>query len=142
MIAPKPVNIHDTVALILCSSGTTGLPKGVELTHENVLVCVNHLKITAVVTDIPADELVFLSVIPWFHSYGCVTLISLVCLGFKSVVIPKFEEKLFLSCIQVSSINPYIKFVYLTGSTLLEIQSQHQFHGTSIDNFLGQKSPS
>lgn len=36
-----PVNIREHVALILCSSGTTGMPKGVQLTHLNVLSGVN-----------------------------------------------------------------------------------------------------
>lgn len=30
--------IDDNVAFILCSSGTTGLPKGVQLTQKNVMV--------------------------------------------------------------------------------------------------------
>lgn len=31
-------NMKDRVALILCSSGTTGLPKGVQITQFNVIV--------------------------------------------------------------------------------------------------------
>lgn len=31
-------NIDDNVALILCSSGTTGLPKGVQLTQKNLMI--------------------------------------------------------------------------------------------------------
>lgn len=34
---------NDTLA-ILCSSGTTGLPKGVELTHVNVLTSTVHMR--------------------------------------------------------------------------------------------------
>jgi long-subunit acyl-CoA synthetase (AMP-forming) len=34
---PLDVNVKDRTAVILCSSGTTGLPKGVVLTQENVL---------------------------------------------------------------------------------------------------------
>lgn len=34
---PKPVNIAENISLILVSSGTTGLPKAVALTQENIL---------------------------------------------------------------------------------------------------------
>lgn len=30
--------IDDNIAVILCSSGTTGLPKGVQLTQRNVMI--------------------------------------------------------------------------------------------------------
>lgn len=41
-LLPRPTNIKENVALILCSSGTTGLPKGVQLTQFNILVAVSH----------------------------------------------------------------------------------------------------
>lgn len=41
-VAPRPTNIKDNVALVLCSSGTTGLPKGVQLTQFNILTAVSH----------------------------------------------------------------------------------------------------
>lgn len=39
---PQATDIKDHVALILCSSGTTGLPKGVQLTQFNILTAVSH----------------------------------------------------------------------------------------------------
>lgn len=34
----QPQNMNENVAVILCSSGTTGLPKGVELTQFNFIL--------------------------------------------------------------------------------------------------------
>lgn len=34
----QPQNMKETVAVILCSSGTTGLPKGVQLTQFNFIL--------------------------------------------------------------------------------------------------------
>lgn len=33
----KPIDMRNNIMLILCSSGTTGLPKGVQLTQANLL---------------------------------------------------------------------------------------------------------
>lgn len=38
------VNGRDDTLAILCSSGTTGLPKGVELTHVNILTSTVHMR--------------------------------------------------------------------------------------------------
>lgn len=35
------VPLKDHLAFILCSSGTTGMPKGVQLTYKNALTCVS-----------------------------------------------------------------------------------------------------
>lgn len=40
----KPIDMQNNVALVLCSSGTTGLPKGVELTQRNILVAISQIK--------------------------------------------------------------------------------------------------
>lgn len=36
LYTPQPQNMKENVGLILCSSGTTGLPKGVQLTQFNM----------------------------------------------------------------------------------------------------------
>ncbi|XP_012160201.1 luciferin 4-monooxygenase isoform X1 [Ceratitis capitata] len=88
---------NEDVALIVCSSGTTGLPKGVQLTQYNILSTLDsNLEPTA----IPMGEITLLTVIPWFHAFGCLTLITTTALGTTLVYLPKFEENLFLGAIE------------------------------------------
>lgn len=56
----------DDVATIIFSSGSTGDPKGVELTHYNVISNVEQLTQTFSLSDDDA----FLGVLPFFHSFG------------------------------------------------------------------------
>lgn len=95
---PVSVNPREQVACILCSSGTTGLPKGVMLTHSNILYSVNHLQDPRY-GDL-TTEMTHLALLPFFHAYAFVYQIGSFCAGSKSVVVPKFEEVLFLKAIQ------------------------------------------
>ena len=56
----------DSTACILFSSGTTGVPKGIQLTHWNILANAEGLA-----ARIPPDESdCVLGVLPFFHSFG------------------------------------------------------------------------
>jgi len=56
----------DDLAFLLYTSGTTGKPKGVELTHHNAL---SQQAALAEVWDVSARD-VFLSYLPWHHCFG------------------------------------------------------------------------
>ena len=56
----------DDTAAILFSSGSEGVPKGVELTHKNIMG--NIKQITTLLN--PTDEDVMLGTLPIFHSFG------------------------------------------------------------------------
>lgn len=96
----RPSSQHpNDVIVIPYSSGTTGLPKGVMLTHSNLVAnilqvkCVNGTSVTA------ADS--FLGVLPFFHIFGLVvTLFVGMWLGNTVVVLPKFELEPFLKTLQ------------------------------------------
>lgn len=62
--------MRDDVAAILFSSGSTGEPKGIVLTHKNLQA--NSDAIAQVVPSGPADKLV--GVLPMFHSFGNLAL--------------------------------------------------------------------
>ncbi|XP_060646423.1 uncharacterized protein LOC132784672 [Drosophila nasuta] len=90
-------NKAEDVSLIVCSSGTTGLPKGVQLTQSNLLATLDS---QIQPTMMPLSEITLLTVIPWFHAFGCLTLITTATMGTRLVYLPKFEENLFLSAIE------------------------------------------
>jgi acyl-CoA synthetase (AMP-forming)/AMP-acid ligase II len=86
--APSP----DDVALFLHTSGTTSRPKGVPLTHENLMTSIRNIAATYALT--PQD--VGMVVMPLFHVHGLLgaTLSSLYA-GGKVIVPPRFSASSF-----------------------------------------------
>ncbi len=79
-----PVSGSDT-AVILFTSGSEGLPKGVELTHANLLS--NLRQILAVIDIMDTDR--FFSAMPLFHSFGLLAgLIAPLVRGIYSFLYP------------------------------------------------------
>lgn len=79
----------EDVCLIMYTSGTTGRPKGVMLTHDNMLFTgVSSSKARNIH---PGD--IFVSCLPLNHSYGIITWISSVYFGIKNVLMPRFDEE-------------------------------------------------
>ena len=78
----------EDLAIIFATSGTTGLPKAVPLTHENLLS--NTEETREMVSSITPDD-VFLTVLPNFHSFGyTVTIILPLTIGGKLAIAPSF----------------------------------------------------
>lgn len=92
------IDLRENVAVVLCSSGTTGLPKGVELSHFNIMALQTVL-IDPRVTKISDDE-VMLGLIPFFHGYGFALLILSLTVKTKIIVMSMFDETLFLESLQ------------------------------------------
>lgn len=46
-------------------------------------------------------RIVTLSVIPWFHAYGIITMLGGMICGTKIVTLPRYEEESFLQAIEV-----------------------------------------
>ncbi|XP_046974994.1 4-coumarate--CoA ligase 1-like [Vanessa cardui] len=83
---------QNDVVLILYSSGTTGLPKGVMLTHLNV--------ITLCSPSFVLPPLKPLNITPWYHAMGLISTLANFCKGVTSVYLPKFEVELYLKTIE------------------------------------------
>jgi acyl-CoA synthetase (AMP-forming)/AMP-acid ligase II len=87
----------EDVVVLPYSSGTTGLPKGVMLTHHNLIA--NTLQVQACELIKETDTLV--CVLPLFHIYGMVVIMNVgLYEGAKIVVMPRFDLELFLKTLQ------------------------------------------
>lgn len=117
---------RDQVVYIASSSGTTGMPKGVLITQENIMSVIQGMRdIFTVSKQILGHTIVASSVAPWFHSMGLFTMILNACSRDNIFVfLPKFESEPFLRCIQdykvsnISVVPPIM--VFLAKSPMID----------------------
>lgn len=80
------------IALLQYTGGTTGHPKGVMLTHYNLVSNVKMCETWLYKTE-RGNEIV-LGVLPFFHVYGMTTVMNMsIMQGSKMVLLPKFEPE-------------------------------------------------
>ncbi|MAG09541.1 MAG: 4-coumarate--CoA ligase family protein [Actinobacteria bacterium] len=97
-IQQSPVNPVDDVVVLPYSSGTTGLPKGVMLTHHNLVA--NICQCDHAIVYQPDGE-VALAFLPFFHIYGMQVLMNgLLANGVTVVTLPRFDLDQALSLVQ------------------------------------------
>lgn len=85
------------LAVLPYSSGTTGRPKGVMLTHRNLIANVSQCRSTISLGD---DDRV-LAVLPFFHIYGMTVLLNFALRQRAALVtMPKFDLTEFLRVVQ------------------------------------------
>ncbi|KAI8318143.1 acetyl-CoA synthetase-like protein [Martensiomyces pterosporus] len=118
----QPSSFATAPAYICYSSGTTGKPKGIVLTHRNMVAnamqinCVNEL-------DVPNDPSreqfdTFLGVAPFCHTSGLSCILhSSVALGGKVVVMNLYKLGSFLKAVQ----DYRISFVYAVPSIVCDL---------------------
>jgi acyl-CoA synthetase (AMP-forming)/AMP-acid ligase II len=93
---PVAINPREDVAALPYSSGTTGLPKGVMLTHYNIG---SNVKQGLAVKQADSDS-VSLCVLPFFHIYGMTVLLSIgIALGGTGIVMMRFDVEQMLHLI-------------------------------------------
>ena len=87
----------DDLAVLPYSSGTSGIPKGVMLTHRNLVAQLCQAEST-----LPQyHEATVLALLPFFHIYGMVLILLLgLRAGSGLVTLMRFELEPFLACIQ------------------------------------------
>ncbi len=94
----------DDTAVILYTSGTTGKPKGAELTHSNIAM---NTFVSQALLRINADDNLLI-VLPMFHSFGQVVQMNTSLLvGATMVLIPRFEPNTVLTALQQEKITVF-----------------------------------
>ena len=114
---PNPAD--DELAVLLYTSGTSGKPKGVMLTHgnlqSNVLAAIEHANITR------ADT--FLGVLPQFHSFGLTVLTLLpLFIGARVVYTARFVPRKIVGLIEEHRPDIFIAVPSMYGA-LLSVKS-------------------
>ncbi|WJE51959.1 long-chain-fatty-acid--CoA ligase [Bacillus cereus] len=94
-----PCDPENDLALLQYTGGTTGFPKGVMLTHKNLVS--NTLMGAHWLYNCKEGEEVILGVLPFFHVYGMTAVMNLsIMQGYKMVLIPKFDMKMVFEAIK------------------------------------------
>lgn len=96
-VAPEPIGSDNRVAALIYTSGTTGLPKGVMLTHQNLLfVAARSSEIRSLT---PQDRLC--GVLPMSHVVGLsVVLLGTLLSGATLYLLPRFDPVAVLGALE------------------------------------------
>ena len=105
----------DDTAVILYTSGTTGTPKGAELTHSNL---VRNADVSRRLFDARRDD-VTLGALPLFHSFGQTCSMNMSVLsGGTLTLIPRFDPAMALEIIQRDRVNIFQGVPTMYGAIL------------------------
>ena len=86
---------EDLIA-ILYSSGTTGMPKGVMLTHYNFVATMSQLSVAVPL----AEHDIIIAVAPFFHIMGLMGFCFDLSMGTTVVIMPRFDLEQYLQLIE------------------------------------------
>jgi long-chain acyl-CoA synthetase len=131
----------DELAVMQYTSGTSGLPKGVLLTHRNVTT--NVLQASAWVGNLAKGEETFLSILPFHRAYGMTLGMNLpIHLAAMSIHLPRFEMTQVLQAIKKhgTSFFPALPSMIESFSTYPDID-KHKVSGIKIFWSTGKALP-
>ncbi|QPC47167.1 AMP-binding protein [Mangrovibacillus cuniculi] len=133
------LNFEEDLALLQYTGGTTGFPKGVMLTHKNLVA--NASMCDAWLYKCKKGEEVVLGLLPFFHVYGMTAVLILsVMQGYKMVLLPKFDPETTLKTIQKqrATLFPGAPTIYIG---LLNHPNLKEYDITSVHSGISGSAP-
>lgn len=135
--AQVPVDLDQHVFVLPYSSGTTGLPKGVMLSHRNLVVNVDQG--LAVIKILPDETMV--AFLPFFHIYGMnVMLNTHLIAGARLVCMPRFDLAAFLGFVQEHKIR-MVMAVPPVANAMAKHPMVDQYDISSLKVFVSAAAP-
>jgi long-chain acyl-CoA synthetase len=129
----------DDLALLQYTGGTTGTPKGVMLTHRNVIANATQCRVW--VPDLQEGCEVFLGVIPFFHVYGLSTCQHLAMMtGSTLVLLPRFQVAEVLRAIETHRVT-IMSAIPMMFMKVTEFPKVHRYDLGSLRVCLSGASP-
>ncbi|TGB04114.1 long-chain-fatty-acid--CoA ligase [Halobacillus salinus] len=138
-VAPVDVDPSEDLALLQYTGGTTGFPKGVMLTHFNLIVNTQMSK--KWLYKCKDGEETVLAILPFFHVYGMTSVMNLsVMMGNKMILMPKFEAEDVLKVIdkQRPTLFPGAPTIYIA---LLNHPNLKKYDLSSIEACISGSAP-
>jgi long-chain acyl-CoA synthetase len=116
-------------AVILYTSGTTGTPKGAELTHENLR---RNAEVTGVTLVQVTEEDVILGALPLFHAFGQTCAMNVaVASGAMLTLIPRFDPAKALEIIKRDRVTVF-EGVPTMYHAILHAEGEHDVSGLRL----------
>ncbi|NLF02834.1 MAG: long-chain fatty acid--CoA ligase [Anaerolineales bacterium] len=138
---PTPVPLHtEDTAVLMYTGGTTGISKGAQLTHRNILA--NALQVRAWLPRLQEGQEIILTSLPLFHSYGMTTCMNLAILTTSAMILIPNPRVLVHILKSISkhrpSLYPGVPALYVSINNYPEI---HKFDLSSIDACISGAAP-
>ncbi len=137
-VTELPDTMPDDTAVILYTSGTTGRPKGAELSHFNLAYNAEYASTGLLPL---SDKAVALAVLPLFHSFGQTVIQNGVLrVGGTIVLVPRFDPKLAFELMQKHRVTVFagVPTMYFA---LLNLPDADQYDLSALEHCVSGGAP-